>query len=105
MAKFSGMVGYLETKQTSPGVWTKDIIEKQYYGDLVRHYNRWGPSDYANDNISFGQDISIVADPYMYGNLINMRYVVFKGTKWEISSFEVERPRVRLTLGGVYNGD
>ena len=105
MAKFSGNIGYVETEQTSPGVWTETVVERHYYGDLVRHYNNWAPSDYANNNITFGQDISIVADPYMYGNLMNMRYVIYKGTKWSIDNFEVERPRVRINLGGVYHGD
>lgn len=105
MAKFSGNIGYVETEQTSPGVWTEKVIERHYYGDLVRHYNDWVSTDYANSNITFGQDISIVADPYMYGNLVNMRYVVYKGTKWSIDNFEVDRPRVRINLGGVYNGD
>lgn len=105
MAKFSGKIGYVETKQTSPGVWTDDIIERQYYGDLIRHFSRWGPNDSVNENITFGQDISIVADPYMYGNLRNMRYVEFHGTKWEITTFEIERPRVKIVLGGVYHGD
>lgn len=106
MAKFSGKVGYVETEQTSPGVWTESkIIERQYYGDLVRHYNDWSPTDYVSENIKFGQDISIVADPYMYGHLKNMRYVIYKGVKWRIDNFEVDRPRVRISLGGEYYGD
>ena len=106
MAKFSGKVGYIETEQTSPGVWTESkITERQYYGDLVRHYNDWSPSDSVAENIKFGQDISIVADPYMYGHLHNMRYVIYKGVKWRIDNFEVDRPRVRISLGGEYYGD
>ena len=106
MAKFSGKVGYIETEQTSPGVWTESkITERQYYGDLVRHYNDWSPTDYVSEDIKFGQDISIVADPYMYGHLNNMRYVVYKGVKWRIDNFEVDRPRVKISLGGEYYGD
>ena len=105
MAKFSGKIGYVETEETSPGIWSEKTTERQYYGDLVRSLNRWAPNESIGDNISFGQDISIVADPYMYGHLKNMRYVSFKGAKWEINSFEVERPRVRIILGSVFNGD
>lgn len=106
MARFSGKIGYVEYSETSPGVWTSpDIIERQYYGDLVKHSRKWGPSDVANSNIVFSQDISIVADPYLYEHLHNMRYVIFQGVKWSIASFEIDRPRVRITMGEEYHGD
>lgn len=107
MAKFSGKIGYVEFKETSPGVWTgSNIVERQYYGDLITHSRRWSiASDSVNENITFSQDISIVADPYMYKNLHNMRYVIFQGVKWEITNFEIDRPRVRITTGEEYHGD
>lgn len=106
MARFSGKIGYVEYSETSPGVWTSpSIIERQYYGDLVKHSCKWGPSDGANSDIVFSQDISIVADPYMYSNLHNMHYVIFQGIKWSIKSFEIDRPRVRITMGEEYHGD
>lgn len=105
MARFSGKIGYVEREETSPGVWTPVITERQYYGDLTRHSRKWGPSDGANDNITFSQDISIVADPYLFSNSHNMRYVIFRGIKWTITSFEIEYPRVRIMMGEEYHGD
>ena len=106
MAKFSGIVGYVELEETSPGVWTESkITKRQYYGDLTRHSRRWSPSDGVNENIVFSQDISIVADPYMYEHLHNMRYVIFQGVKWEITNFTIDRPRVIITTGEEYHGD
>lgn len=105
MARFSGKIGYVEREETSPGVWTPKVTERQYYGDLTRHSRRWGPSDGANDNITFSQDISIVADPYLFSNAHNMRYVIFRGIKWTITSFEIEHPRVRIMMGEEYHGD
>lgn len=105
MARFSGMIGYVTTVETTPGVWTDSIVERQYYGDLTRHSRKWGSSDGVNDNIVFGQDISIVADPYLYENAHNMRYVIFRGIKWKITNFEIDRPRVRISMGEEYHGD
>ena len=105
MARFSGKIGYVEREETSPGVWTPVITERQYYGDLTRHSRKWGPSDGANDNITFSQDISIVADPYLFSNSHNMRYVIFRGIKWKITSFEIDYPRVRIMMGEEYHGD
>lgn len=106
MARFSGKIGYATTSETSPGVWTETIVERQYYGDLTRQMRRWDSSSSStNDNLTFSQDISIIADPYAFDNLHNMRYVIFRGIRWSIKSIEIDRPRVRLTLGGEWNGN
>lgn len=105
MARFSGKIGYVEQRESSPGIWTEEVVERQYYGDLNRHSRRWSPSDGVNDNLVFSQEISIVADPYLYDNFHNMRYVKFRGIKWKINSFEINYPRVRITTGEEYHGD
>lgn len=105
MAKFYGSIGYAEMVQTSPGVWEEQITEKQYYGDLVRNTRRLQSTDQVNDNINVANDISIVADPYANDNFHKMRYVEFMGAKWKISNVDASmRPRLILTLGGLYNG-
>ena len=105
MARFSGKIGYAEHHETNPGIWTEAIVERQYYGDILKHSRKWSSGDSANDNIVFSQTISIVADPYLYSNLHNMRYVIFQGIKWKIKDFEIDRPRVKISMGDEYHGD
>lgn len=105
MARFSGKIGYVEHMETSPSVYAEVITERQYYGDLARHSRKWGSGDGVNDNITFSQNISIVADPYLYDNAHNMRYVIFRGIKWKIKDFEINRPRVIISMGEEYHGD
>lgn len=104
MAKFYGKIGYANTVETKPGVYEEQIVERSYYGDLIRNTRRLQSADQVNDNINISNEISIVADPYATNNFHTMRYVVFMGTKWKISNVEVSYPRLILTLGGVYNG-
>ncbi|MCB6694690.1 DUF7253 family protein [Agathobaculum butyriciproducens] len=104
MAKFYGVIGYAVTKETAPGVWTEEIAEQSYYGDLTRNMRRLQDSGDLNDDINVANEISIVADPYANANFHSMRYVAFMGAKWKISKVEVQYPRLILTLGGVYNG-
>lgn len=99
------MIGYTTLTETSPGVWTDAIIERQYYGDILRHSRRWNSSEGSNDNLVFSQEISIVADPYLYDNAHNMRYIVYRGIKWKITSFEIDRPRVKISTGDKYHGE
>lgn len=105
MPKFFGKIGYSETKETTPGVWVDGIVEREYYGDIIRNSSNWRNADKLNDDISINNSISIIADPYAMNAFHKMRYVTFIGAKWKITNVEVEFPRIILTLGGVYNGD
>ena len=104
MAKWFGVVGYVETKETSPGVWSEQSTEQKYYGDTIS--NRWynQNSNNVNDDININNQISIIADPFAYENFRFIRYAEFMGVKWNVSNVDVQRPRLILTLGGVYNG-
>ena len=104
MAKFYGAVGYASPVQTTPGVWKEDIIEKKYYGELVRNVRNLQTSQNVNDNITLSDEISIVADPFANHNFHSMRYIEYMGAKWKITKVEVRYPKLILTVGGVYNG-
>ena len=104
MAKFYGNIGYIKSVEVEPGIWSEKTIEHPHYGDVIRNTSRFQPSGEVNDNITINNDISIVADPYANENFQYMRYVVYMGTKWKITSAEVKYPRIILSLGGVYNG-
>lgn len=103
MAKFYGTVGYADTVETAPGVWEDGIVEYPYFGDLIRNTSQVQPGESLNDNLNIANQISIVADPFARKNFHKMRYVVFMGSKWKITSVEVGYPRLILTIGGVYN--
>lgn len=107
MAKFRGKIGFITTVEDpdNPGIWDEDVIERTYSGDLIKVIRRaQTTSDSVNDNITLSTEITIVADPYAQQNMFAMRYVVFGGAKWKIETVGVEYPRLRLSIGGVYNG-
>lgn len=104
MAKWFGVIGYGETVETKPGVWTEQITKRQYYGDLIRNSRRLQTvADKVNDDVNISNQLSIVSDPYANENFHAMRYAEFMGSKWKITDVEVQYPRLILTLGGVYN--
>lgn len=104
MAKFYGAVGYAVSNEIRPGVWKDSIVERMYYGDVIRNNRRLESTDKANDNINISNEISILADPYANENFHLIKYVEFMGTKWEVSTVTVQFPRLILSVGGVYNG-
>lgn len=106
MAKFYGPIGYAVTEETTPGVWENHIIiERMYFGELVRNTRRLQTADKLNDNINVLNEISILADPFACENFHLMKYVGFMGAKWKIESVQVQYPRLILTIGEVYNGE
>ena len=101
MAKMCGLIGYVETVETEPGVWEEQITERKCSGDLVKNYARHDSSGGVNDNIN------IIADPYAIEHFFAIRYIKFHmpklGGTWKVTSAEVSSPRIKLTIGGVYN--
>ena len=103
MGRFYGTVGYAVTIDKGHGVWEEVITEKHYYGDWLRLYSRHDNSGNINDNLTFGNRISIVADSFAFENFSHIRYVNILGAKWKVTEAEPQRPRIILTLGGEYN--
>lgn len=103
--KWFGTIGYAEQVETKPGVWKETITEREYFGDMTRNTRRLQTADKVNDDIDISNEISIVSDPYANENFHSMRYATYMGTKWKITSVEVQYPRLILSLGGLYNGE
>ena len=104
MAKFHGTIGYVMTEETSPGVHTMAVTEKSYTGDILRNSQRWENSENLNPNFNINNRFSIIADAYAYANYDKIRYVLWNGVKWKVSTVEIFRPRLILSVSGVYNG-
>lgn len=102
--RYCGKVGFSESKEAVPGVWIDGITERTYYGDVLSNKYANQSSGNVNDNILVNNIISIMADAYFYTNLNAIKYIEWFGTLWRVSNVEIDRPRVKLTLGGVYNG-
>jgi hypothetical protein len=104
MAKFHGVIGYGKSTEVKMGVWEDVITEVPYFGDVVTNNRRLVTGQEVNSDLTVGNSISIIADPYAVNNFFAMRYVAWAGTLWTIENVDVQSPRLILRLGGVYNG-
>jgi hypothetical protein len=105
MAKFYGVIGFVETEESVLGVWTEKVTEKEYFGDIIQNTKRWQQGGNLNDDIVVNNKISILADTYAFQLLEHIRYVRWMGVNWKVSNIDINSPRLILTLGGVYNGN
>lgn len=103
--KYFGRVGFVKYEESSPGVWRTIVTEKKYRGDVLQNRANINPSDSVSDELRLSNRISIICDSFAIENFQWIKYIEYLGTMWIVSLAEVQRPRVILTMGGVYNGE
>jgi hypothetical protein len=102
--KYFGKVGYGKPGEIREGVWVDTIVEYAYYGDVVKDTRRLVSGQDVNPDITPGNSIEIVADPYAFNHFHAIKYAELAGALWTVTDVEQKRPRLLLRLGGVYNG-
>ena len=102
MRRFYGAIGYETREEVRPDVWEPVTKVVNYYGDILQNDRTLKDDEKVNDNLSVGNRISIVADPYAMNNFFNMKWIEWMGVKWKIRKVEVQAPRLLLSLGEAY---
>lgn len=102
MSRFSGKLGFVMTQETEEGVWLENHVELPVKGTIRNLYVRNDNSSSVNTNLRLTNEISILMDSKIQTYLETLRYVVFKGSKWEVQSIGVAYPRLTINLGGLY---
>ena len=104
MAKYYGLVGFAEYVELPGSITEERIVTHPYYGDVLRNIRRYESADQLHDNLTINNEFSIIADAYAYENFHNLKFIEYMGTRWKAASVTVERPRLLISVGGVYNG-
>ena len=103
MAKYTGLVGYVTDGQTAPGVWSPVENPIKMKGDIIRLASGQN-GDKINNDVTLSHRVSLVGDAYAFGNYFNIKWIEMDGMKWEVTSVEIQRPRIIVSLGGLWNG-
>lgn len=102
MSRFSGKLGFVMTRETEEGVWLEDKIEIPVKGAIRSLYIRNDNNASVNSNLRLTNEISILLNSKIQTYLETLKYVVWKGSKWEVQSIGVNYPRLTINLGGLY---
>lgn len=102
MSRFSGKLGFVMTQETEEGVWLENTVELPAKGTIRSLYVRNDNASSVNTNLRLTNEISILLDSKIQTYLETLRYVVYKGSKWEVQSIGVNYPRLTINLGGLY---
>lgn len=75
MAKWFGKIGFEgQTVETAPSVFTEETVEREYYGDVLEWGRQLQAGDGVNDNVTFQNRLSIVADPFAHENFGSIQH-------------------------------
>lgn len=102
MAKYHGNIGFAIQVETKPGIWEDVIEDRPYKGDVITNVRRWDPSENINDDFTISNRFSVISDAFLYSHVPAMRYIEYMGSKFKITSVNIDRPRVEISVGGVY---
>lgn len=108
MAKYCGKVGFATTAEipADSGIFKEVITLKgPYHGDRLDDTGRMVLTDNINTDIKITNRISIIADPYAIQNFHSIRFAIYMGSKWKVSSVQNAYPRLILNLGELWNGE
>lgn len=104
MTRFYDAVGYVLPASLVDGVQEVSITERVYKGEVLETIASSSEADKVNDDIRLQHRISVVADAFAFENFSRIRYVLWEGVPWTAQTVRVERPRIIISLGGVYHG-
>lgn len=105
MARYAGLVCYGKQVETEPGIWETEEKTLSMKGDMIRQNADIINSNSVNDDISLGHRVSLVGDAYAFENYFNIKWIEIDRRKWKVSSIEIQRPRIIVDVGGLWNGN
>lgn len=87
------------------GVFKEEIVERTYKADVMSYGYRNQQGESINDDYKINNKLSIVAcDAFTISHLNSIIYCEYLGIKWKVTSVDIQRPRLIISLGGEYNG-
>lgn len=105
MARTRAIVGYRESVLLAPGSYGEKIVERPLRGTVEKLSQKMEMGEKVNNDLSINNTLSLVADAYAREHFAAIVYVAWMGSLWTVSSVKVERPRLILQMGGIYNGE
>ncbi len=104
MTKFRGSIGINRgSVETSPGIFEATIEDVEVTGEIRNIRSRW-PNHGQGEEVSARHVLSIVTPEDSVIDYTEVVYIWWQGRKWSVRAIEYKRPRIELSLGGLYHG-
>lgn len=102
--RYSGKLGLVEQQEVRPGIWEEVVTEVPVLGTVRQRTEVLNGEGNVLPEYATTTSISVPARGVGPQDNSNIRYITYKGTRWQIRSIVDEPPRIVIYIGEVYNG-
>ena len=89
---------------TPTSVWKEFYAERTYKADVMSNGYRNQQGEGINDDYKINNKLSLLAcDAFTLSHLNSVIFCELYGVKWKVTSVDIQRPRLIVTLGGEYH--
>ena len=87
------------------GVYKEIYTERTYKAEVMSYGYRNQQGESINDDYKLSNKFSLLAcDAFTLSHLNSIIYLEYQKIKWKVTSVDVQRPRLIVSIGGEYNG-
>lgn len=103
MTRYLGFIGINRgAVETAPGIFTEVIDAIEVSGEMRQSRATW-PQAGMRDGVQLAHVLSIVAPEDSDVDFNEVVYIEWQNHKWAVTQIQYKRPRVELSLGGLYD--
>jgi hypothetical protein len=97
-------LGVSVPQEVRPGIWEDVITELPKLAEIDQRTEAFNVGESIIPEYRTTTSVSVLSGGAIQVNYSDLRYVLYAGVRWSVSSAAVDYPRMKLYLGEVYNG-
>ena len=102
--RYSGVLGIVQQTEVRPGIWEETVTEVPVLGTVRQRTEGLESADRVLPSLGTNTSISVPARGVGPQDNSMIRYITYKGIRWQIQSIVDEPPRIVIYIGEKYNG-
>lgn len=102
--RYSGHLGIVQQTEVRPGIWEETITEVPVLGTVKQRSEVLEGEGNVLPEYRTTTSISVSARGVGPQDNSGIRYITYKGVRWQISTIVDDPPTIVIYIGEVYNG-
>lgn len=98
------VLGLAEEQEVRPGISEDVITESPKLAEVKQRTEAFTVEGEIIPRYRTTTSVSVLSDGVIKPDYSNLRYVLYAGVRWSISTVTHEPPRMTIFIGEVYNG-
>ena len=109
--RYFAKLGYRYTEEQKDsegrpnGIYKEIYIERPYKAEVMSSGYQNQQGEGINDDYKITNKFSVLAcDAFTLSHLNSIIWIEYLNVKWKVTSVDIQRPRLIISIGGEYNG-